>query len=123
MQARDLMRPCGDPARPGTPITEVAQMMAAAFVRALPVAEDGRFLGIVTDWDISCRTVIRGKEVAATVVGDVMAPGYEACDASTAIEVAVAQMDRRGVPCLPVLDRDLQLLGMLHRADAGRADA
>ena len=120
MQVRTYVRSDNKAARLSTPIVAVARMMSEQGVRVVPVAEDGRFVGLVTDWDISCRAVICGKDLENTTVRDVMPKGQPRCVDTTEVSHAVAMLDRANAFGLAVYDSEQSLLGWVHRNDIAR---
>src|SRR5690606_2389159 len=93
MQVRAFVRSDSRSAQLSTPIVTVARMMAEQAVRVLPVADGERFVGLVTDWDISCRAVIDGMDLERATVRDVMPDGQPRCTGNTELEQAVAMLD------------------------------
>jgi CBS domain-containing protein len=106
-------------ARPEHSIQEAAGMMAGIDAGVLPVAEDGRLVGIITDRDIAIRAVAQGKG-PETRVREVMSEDVQYCfeddDPAQVIRAMAGQQLRR----LPVVDRGRQLVGMLSLADLAR---
>ena len=123
MQVRTFVRSDNLCVHLSTPIVEVARMMSERGIRVVPVAEDGRFIGLVTDWDISCRAVICGKDLERTSVGDVMPKGQIRCTDTTDLKQAVALLDREQAHGLAVYDRQESLLGWVHRNDIAQVAA
>lgn len=120
MQVRTFVRSDDRSAGLSTPIVAVARMMAEQGVRVVPVADGDRFVGLVTDWDISCGTVIRGFDFERATVRDVMADGQPRCAGSTEVSQAVAMLDGAHAFGLAVYDADESLLGWVHRNDLAR---
>lgn len=120
MQVAALMRSKGQSAQLSTTVVEIARMMSSRCERVVPVAENGRFIGLVTDWDISCRAVMCGKDLETMTVRDVMPQGQPQCDASTELEQAAALLDSQGAHGLAVYDANHRLVGWVHRDDIGR---
>lgn len=123
MQVGALMRRSSQQAERTTPITDIARMMGENGARAVAVEEHGRFVGVITDWDISCRLVITGGEIGAATAGDLMDSAQLRCGADTELAQAIAMMDRAGARCLAVTDQRQRLLGTLHRHEVPRAAA
>jgi predicted transcriptional regulator len=117
MQVRAFVRSDSRSAQLSTPIVTVARMMAEQAVRVLPVADGERFVGLVTDWDISCRAVIDGMDLERATVRDVMPDGQPRCTGNTELEQAVAMLDSAHAYGLTVYDSDDSLLGWVHRHD------
>jgi len=121
MQVGALMKRCGHQAQRTTPISTIARMMGDQGARTIAIAEDGELVGLVTDWDISCRLVIAGHEIASATAADVMEAAQLRCAVETDIAQALAMMEQAGTRCLAVTDRNQRLLGTLHRDEVPRA--
>jgi len=57
---------------PSTPITELAEIMRHEDIGAIPIGENDRLVGMVTDRDIAIRAVAEDGDISATTAGDVM---------------------------------------------------
>lgn len=108
---------------PNTTIRDAARAMREDGVGALPVGENDRLIGMVTDRDIAMRAVAEDQAPGNTSVRSVMSEGVYYCfddvDASEAAEV----MARHKVQRLPVVNREKRLVGVLAMADLARQDA
>lgn len=90
-------------------------------IRHLPVVEDGRLVGIVSDRDLRSATPALGDpERAAALgeirVGDVMAREVVTAAPDDPIDAAANTMRERGINCLPILDGD-DLVGIVTSSD------
>jgi CBS domain-containing protein len=104
---------------PGQPIREVARTMAAIDVGALPVGENDRLIGMITDRDIAVRAVAQGKG-PDTPVREIMSEHVEYCfDDEELDRVAQGMADVR-VRRLPVVNREKRLVGILSLGDVAR---
>src|SRR3954465_9452108 len=97
---------------PGQPIREVAQTMAAIDAGALPVGENDRLIGMITDRDIAVRAVAQGKS-PDTPVRDVMSREVLYCFDDQEIEEVARNMGQMKVRRLPVVNRDKRLVGII----------
>jgi CBS domain-containing protein len=104
-------------ASPGESLRKVAKRMAADCVGFLPVGENDRLVGTITDRDIVVRAVAEGKDGNATVA-DAMTRDVKYCFEDEEIEDVVQNMGNIQVRRLPVLDRDKRLVGVISLADA-----
>ena len=68
---RDTMTADPRSISPGDPIVEAARLMRDENVGSLPVSDDGRLVGMLTDRDIAVRVVAEGKSPESTPVGEV----------------------------------------------------
>ncbi|MDX1377158.1 MAG: CBS domain-containing protein, partial [Burkholderiales bacterium] len=89
-------------ANPGQTIHEVAQIMAEIGAGALPVAEEDRLRGMITDRDIVIRAIAAGKG-PDTRVEEVMTPGTKYCFEDEEVGAVAETMAKLQVRRLPVL--------------------
>jgi CBS domain-containing protein len=102
---------------PDTPLSQVAQLMEAEDVGAIPVLDDDRVAGMITDRDIVVRAIAkekdpRGMATAEIASGDVVTVGPDH-DLSDALRLMAQHQVRR----LPVVDHENQLVGVVSQAD------
>jgi len=103
-------------AGPGQSIREAASIMAEYDTGALPVGDDHRLLGIITDRDIAVRAVAQGKS-PDTLVSDVMSKEVLYCFEDEEVEHVVRNMGDIKVRRLPVINRKKQLVGIVSIGD------
>mgnify|MGYP000866041249 CR=1 FL=1 len=120
MQIQEIMTRSVDVISPNTTIRDAARRMRADNVGALPVGENDRLIGMVTDRDIVMRAVAEDRAAGATAVRDVMSERVFYCYADEALERAATVMAEHQVRRLPVLNRDKRLVGIVSTADLGR---
>ena len=101
---------------PTQTIREAAQMMADLDAGALPVQQDDRLVGMITDRDIAVRAVAQGKS-PETPVRDVMSPELLYCFDDQEIEGVSRNMGEVKVRRLPVVNRDKRLVGIVSIGD------
>ena len=101
---------------PTQTIREAAQMMADLDAGALPVQQDDRLVGMITDRDIAVRAVAQGKS-PETPVRDVMSPEVLYCFDDQEIEDVSRNMGEVKVRRLPVVNRDKRLVGIISIGD------
>jgi len=101
---------------PTQTIREAAQMMAELDAGALPVQQDDRLVGMITDRDIAVRAVAQGKS-PETPVRDVMSPEVLYCFDDQEIEDVSRNMGEVKVRRLPVVNRDKRLVGIISIGD------
>ena len=116
MRVSDAMTREVQLARPDQTIQEVARIMCECDVGSLPVGENDRLVGMITDRDIAVRAVAENKPTS-TKVRDVMSGEVRYCyDDEDASHVARNMADQQ-VRRLPVVNRDKRLVGILALAD------
>ena len=101
---------------PTQTIRDAAQMMADLDAGALPVQQDDRLVGVITDRDIAVRAVAQGKS-PETPVRDVMSPEVLYCFDDQEIEDVSRNMGEVKVRRLPVVNRDKRLVGIISIGD------
>jgi CBS domain-containing protein len=103
-------------ARPDQSIQDAARLMSDVDAGVVPVGENDRLVGMVTDRDIAIRAVAQGKG-PGTPVRDVMSSDVKYCfeDDDTA-QVARNMADQQ-IRRLPVVNRDKRLVGILSLGD------
>jgi CBS domain-containing protein len=122
MQVYDIMTPTVHIADPNMTIRDAARCMRADDVGALPVGENDRLVGMVTDRDIVVRAVAEARSPGNTTVREVMSKGICYCFEDDDAEGAAQVMAKHQVRRLPVLNRDKRLVGVVALADLGRSE-
>jgi CBS domain-containing protein len=102
---------------PDTPVSRVARMMREKDVGAIPIGENDRLIGMVTDRDIVCRFFTNGRDPDKVMARDVMTSGIVYCTEGQKISDAVALMEQKKIRRLPVLNNEKRMVGMLSLGD------
>jgi CBS domain-containing protein len=105
---------------PDTTVQEAARLMKSEDVGALPIVEDGRIIGVVTDRDLSIRVVAEARD-AETPVREVASKDIVTIDPHQSLEEAARLMAEHQVRRLPVVEEDGRLVGVLAQADVARS--
>ena len=121
MQIKDVMTPTVDLADPNMKARDAARKMREDDVGALPVGENDRLVGMVTDRDIALRAVAADGSAENTAVHEVMSQGVYYCFEDDSLQRAGEAMAEHQVHRLPVLNRDKRLVGMIAMADLARS--
>src|SRR5215510_6894694 len=121
MQIRDVMTQVVRIASPDQPIREAARTMTAIDSGALPVGENDRLVGMITDRDIAVRAVAKGKN-PDTPVRDIMSSEIRYCFDDQELDEVAANMADVKVRRLPVVNRDKRLVGIVSLGDIALAD-
>jgi CBS domain-containing protein len=103
-------------ARPDQTLRDAAVLMLEHDTGALPVAENERLIGMITDRDIAVRAVARGKS-PETPVRDAMTSEVKYCFEDEDTGHVAHNMGEQKVRRLPVVDRDKRLVGILSLGD------
>ncbi len=121
MEVSKVMHKKADWVSIDTPIQEVARIMQKHDIGAVPVGNDDRLVGMITDRDLALRVIAEGREVSTTKAGDVMTPGIIYCQTHQTVEDAIHLMDQKKIRRLPVLNEKKRLVGMLTLGDISHA--
>ncbi|MCM5555379.1 CBS domain-containing protein [Pleomorphomonas sp. NRK KF1] len=97
-------------------IEKAAQLMAGLDAGVLPVSDEKRLVGMITDRDIAIRAIAQGKG-PDTKVRDVMTDDVKYCFADQEIDEVTRDMGNVQLRRLPVIDRDKRLVGILSLGD------
>lgn len=116
MQVNDVMTKEYCSVGPDADLVQAAQAMKRHNIGSLPVVQDGRLLGIVTDRDICIEAVAAGCDPHRCVVHDFMTAEPISTHPSTTLEEAADLMARHQVRRLPVTDQG-RLAGMISLGD------
>ncbi|MBN8605307.1 MAG: CBS domain-containing protein [Caulobacterales bacterium] len=117
MKVKDAMHVGVKWAEPDTSVVELAHMMRCHDVGAIPIGQNDRLIGIVTDRDIICRGVADRKDLSALKARDIMTPGVVWCSADEDLLDAVRRMEARKVRRMPVINADKRMVGILALGD------
>lgn len=102
--------------KPDQPISEAARLMAELDIGALPVEENDRLVGMITDRDIAVRAVAVGRG-PDTPISEVMSGEIKYCFEDQSIDEVTQNMGELRIRRLPVLNRDKRLIGILSLGD------
>jgi CBS domain-containing protein len=103
-------------ARPDQSIREVAQLMGELDIGAVPVEENDRLVGMITDRDIAVRAIAEGRG-PDTQVREVMSREIKYCFEDQSIDEVTQNMGDLRIRRLPVVNRDKRLVGILSLGD------
>jgi CBS domain-containing protein len=97
-------------------VVEAARLMREQHIGSLPVTEDERVVGMITDRDITTRVVAESAVPKTTSVGDVYSRDLISVEPNSDLDEALRLMARHQVRRLPVVEND-RLVGMIAQAD------
>ena len=110
-------------ASPGQSIRDVAKMMAESDAGAMPVGDNDRLVGMITDRDIAIRAVALGKG-PDTPVRDVMSTEQVLyCYEDEELDHVAKNMSEQQVRRLPVVSRDKRLVGIVSLGNIAQSEA
>ena len=106
MKVKDAMHKGAEWVTPETPVADLARKMKDLDIGALPVGENDRLIGMVTDRDITCRAVPNGKDFRTLTAREVMSKGIVFCADTEEVEDALRIMEKNQIRRLPVIDSE-----------------
>ena len=116
-QIKDVMSQNTQFITPDTTLQAAAQIMAEQDLGFLPVGENDRLVGTLTDRDIAVRATAQGENPATTTARDIMTPKTYYCyDDQTTTEIC-QNLSEIQVRRLPVVNRDKRLVGVVSLGD------
>ena len=116
MKIAEIMTPKVRLASPEQTVEEAAKAMAEADAGALPVGENDRLIGVVTDRDIVVRGVANGKG-GKTKIRDVMTKEVKYCFDDEDVEDVAENMAEHRLRRMLVLNREKRLVGLVSIGD------
>ena len=113
---RDAMT--GDPRSSGqsASVVEAARLMREGDIGSLPITDDEKLVGMITDRDITTRVVAEGSDPKVTSVSDVYSRDLISVEPDEGIEEALRLMAHHQVRRLPVVENG-RLVGIVAQAD------
>jgi CBS domain-containing protein len=117
MKVNDVMHRGATWVGPETPISELARMMRDEDIGAIPIGEDDRLIGMVTDRDIVCRGLANGGDCATLTARDVLSKPVLYCRTDEDVEDALRIMETNQIRRLPVINEKKRLVGILAIGD------
>lgn len=121
MKVQEIMHKGVQWVSPDTTVAILAKKMKQYDVGALPVGENDRLIGMVTDRDIAVRAVANGRDISKLTARDIMTKGIIWCRASDSANEAARLMESKHVRRLPVMDDNKRMVGMLSLGDISHA--
>lgn len=116
IKCREIMTKSVRTASPGDTIRQVAELMRDGDMGAVPILDNGKLVGIVTDRDIVVRSVAEGIEPGSPI-STVMSGDLSTVTPDDFIFTAIRLMGDRQVRRIPVVDEDGGLAGIISMAD------
>ena len=121
MQVNEAMSSDVKIASPDQSIRDAAKMMAELDAGVLPVGENDKLVGMITDRDIAVRAVAAGKP-PTTPVREVMSSEVKYCFEDDDLDDVAENMADIKVRRLPVLNREKRLVGIVSLGDIALFD-
>lgn len=108
--------------RPDMTLKEVACLMRDGDFGFLPIQENDKLIGTITDRDIVIRAVASGLSPDTTTVFEVMSKKVLYCFEDQTLEEVTRNLGENQVRRLPVLNRDKRLVGVLSLGDLAQSE-
>lgn len=117
---RDLMTREPRVVDPEATVREAALIMREEDAGIIPVCQNGRILGVVTDRDLAVRFLAEGGDPDRVPVSEVMSGDVQVATPDDLLVDAIRVMGEEHVRRLPVVDRDDRIIGILSMSDVAR---
>ena len=117
MLVRDAMTAHAEWISPDISLTEVARKMRDANIGCLPVGENDRVIGMITDRDLACRGCAEGADPNTTKARKVMTEGITWCFDDDDLRDATQRMADKQIHHMPVMNREKRMTGILSLSD------
>ena len=122
MKVKDAMHKGVEWVGPDTPVTELAKLMRKHDIGAIPIGENDRLIGMVTDRDIVCKGLADDSfDAQSATARDVMTPGIHCCQEDDDLATAVLHMEVLNVRRLPVINKSKRMVGILSLGDVSHS--
>ena len=122
MKVREVMHKGVDWVDPDTPVTDLAKLMRQHDIGAIPIGENDRLIGMVTDRDIVCKGLVEDSfDPRRATARDVMTRGIHCCREDDDLAKAVRHMEELKVRRLPVINKSKRMIGILSLGDISRS--
>jgi CBS domain-containing protein len=120
MKVKDVMHTGVTWFAPSTPLSLIAKKMRDQDIGAVPIGENDKLVGMVTDRDIVCRGLADGRDLGKLTARDVMSKGITYCRSEDDLDEAIDTMSKNHIRRLPVIDASKRMVGMLSMGDLSR---
>lgn len=116
-KVREVMTPNPIFSPPDASVLAIARQMADANCGEIPICKDGKVVGIVTDRDITTRTIARGLDPRLTKANDIMTLLPVTVFADDPLRTAIDVMEEEGIRRVPVVDKNGTIIGIVSQVD------
>ena len=120
-QIKDVMSPNFKFMAPDSPISQVAQQMRDMDAGFMPLAENDKMIGMITDRDITIRAIAEGKNPAECTARECMTAKTYYCYDDQDVEEICNNMGELQIRRMPVVNRDKRLVGIVSMGDLAQA--
>ena len=116
MRCREIMSGSVKTATREMRLKDVAMLMRDGDMGSVPVVENGKLIGIVTDRDIVVRSIAEGRD-ASSAVGEAMTSEIYSVKPDDFVFEAIRLMGDRQIRRVPVVSENGELAGIIAMAD------
>ncbi|MBC7984425.1 MAG: CBS domain-containing protein [Candidatus Obscuribacterales bacterium] len=120
MLVKDVMSERVVRVSPESSLQEIAVFMRDGDLGSVPVSEDDKLIGMITDRDIVVRGLAGTLEVHALTARDVMSPSIKYCYEDQQLEEVLSNMADQQIRRLPVVSREKRLVGIVSLGDLAK---
>lgn len=113
MKVKEIMSANVETVKPTSSLRATARTLSNLNVGALPVVDDGKLVGIITDRDVSVHAIAIGREPQSTDVQTVMTKEVFTCKADQSLADAAKIMEQHNIRRLAVVNEDGEVVGIL----------
>jgi CBS domain-containing protein len=117
LTAADVMTPGPRTCSTFSSVLEAVLIFREADCGAVPVLDDGKPVGLITDRDVALALADHGGNVTSLPVSDLMTQGVIAVAPEDGIDAIAAKFADKGVRRLLVIDASGQLVGIIAWSD------
>lgn len=121
MKVQDIMTRDVERIDPDTPIGKAADKMRDLDIGFLPICDNDRLVGTVTDRDITIRSVAQGRDPRLAPVREIMSQQVFYCYEDDDVEKVGQYMQEKEVRRMLILNRQKRLVGVVSIGDLAKA--
>ena len=117
MQVKEVMTCDAECIPPDSTLQKAAQRMRDLNVGSLPICDNDRLAGMITDRDITVRAIADGRDPKTIAVREIMTPQIVYCFEDQDVQEAARLMEEKQIRRLPILNRNKRLVGIVSLGD------
>jgi len=97
-------------------VIEALKLMADKNIGSVAIAQNDRFIGLMTERDYSRKVILKGRSSSETTVGEIMDKNYPSVIKNDTVEHCMELMSAKNIRYLPVIENG-QLIGIVSIND------
>jgi len=122
MKVKEVMHKGVDWVSPTTPVSELAKLMREHDIGSIPIGENDRLIGMVTDRDIVCKGLASNNfDARRATARDVMTEGIHCCREDDDLAKAMHHMEKLQLRRLPVINKSKRMVGIISLGDLSQS--